>query len=144
VPTVNGNAWFAAVAGPPSDTYMALDGPFANGSYPVGQEGMETLRTFFRGWHSPIPALLDRTINPSAAPDGGVIGCDAWAHNFCSSRGYMAARRITRAEAASPFGRVALVGDAAYTLDPILAQGERRSEPCWLLCSGARTVNRIS
>jgi hypothetical protein len=92
VPTLTGNAWFAAVSKPyhhlhhpyptttsrriqqpeksaelivlrKANTLTSQGGPFANESYTATVEEFNDLKQFFNSWHDPIPQLLENTEN---------------------------------------------------------------------------------
>eukprot|EP01041_Mallomonas_annulata_P007107 gene7107-14455_t len=109
----DGNAWFAAITSPlPSLSSVS--------SVPSVSMSLSELSGRFAHWHDPIPRLLaatdaypvdmDNDHNFSHAVGNGneryVQGVEAWAFNRCVS--------VSHA--------IAFVGDAAHTLDPILAQ----------------------
>ena len=109
VPTLRGNQWFATVPSAPQATGIdaVAAGPLSNNSRLVPQEEVQQLQLeSFSGWHAEVATLLSST--------GAARCCEAIAFSHVPAMG-------------SPLftspGDVVFLGDAAFTLDPILAQG---------------------
>ena len=113
-------AWFATVAFPDHHPLSSTSGGGGGGGV-FGEDnegGLAFLRGRFAEWHDPIPSLLDRT------PPEAILFEHARA---LPSRmeGGAAGRKLgpTCSRSNHHYPRVALVGDAAHAIDPVLAQG---------------------
>ena len=111
VPTCQGNAWFAAVTSDaaPVASYDSML-PLVNGSQATTSKDWSFLTNKFSSWHEPIGQLL-RNSNFSE-----ITVCEAFAHRK------PAAHRLVP-DSLGRIKPVVFMGDAAFTLDPILAQG---------------------
>jgi len=94
--------------------YNETPGPFQNGSKPVSTAGFQRLKEQFAGWHAPIDELIKHTVGNNWDAKSGVGVCDAYSFSITPTLN----EQIVRKE----FSPVAYMGDAAHTLDPILAQ----------------------
>ena len=101
VPVKGGNAWFAAISKPKTASIIEGQDRAGNGGVRVA------LGEFFKDYHDPINKLIDHT--------EGNIRID----------GSYASQEVKRLNSFHLYGgeRVVFVGDAAHTMDPILAQG---------------------
>jgi len=122
VPTNTGLAWFAAlsssklsidnirkitaIGGPPGGAGGAL----WNNSEQVSEVELIALRKRFKAWHQPISALLQA---PSSTP---LVKTEAIGFKRVAQGGLSTVAKDTNTA-------VFFLGDAAHTLDPILAQG---------------------
>jgi 2-polyprenyl-6-methoxyphenol hydroxylase-like FAD-dependent oxidoreductase len=95
VPLLGGQVWYAAISGPPLGTTSGVPSTMV-------EEDFSALRGIFSDWHDPIDRLITST------PIGSCIVENA-----------VAASAIPLMD----LGRVALIGDAAHCIDPILALG---------------------
>ena len=107
VPTLTGNAWFAAITNPhrpdSTDSFQQkidklnhhgqealIPGAFSNQSRHVGVEEWTSVKRQLRSWHPPISALIGDSSNGDSDSVGGgsgstgVIVSDALVHSFCS------------------------------------------------------------
>ena len=105
VPTNEGNAWFLACS-----KVTANSNSSSKGCHNViSNDKFQELQRLVSNWHQPVLDLLANTDNGYR----GVIVCDAYGSST-NSRQSVVLNNNTG---------VAFVGDASYTLDPILAQG---------------------
>lgn len=112
VPLPDGTAWFATV--PSASPLGSSDARSLSHEEHLlrAQSAKAMLRQKFSGWHRPVEGLLDAT------PADALLWQEAWA-----SDSFSAAESPVTASAREVLSRVALIGDAARTLDPVLAQG---------------------
>lgn len=113
VPLDNKNsvAWYLAITSESRSTSEEeLLGPFSNGcTYPVGVDEWQAQQSKLREWHNPINAIIANTqMGEDSQPL--ISKCDAFSSKRVIKKG------LCR-------GNIAFIGDAAHTLDPILAQG---------------------
>ena len=139
VPTYDGNVWFATIQRPPLLTpmdvkskiedmpsyvysgYIQPNMTLVQGNKNIEKQELDELISHFKTWHKPISELIAGTnLND-------ITVCNSFSYNECMPNGLSGLpfpdATLYKSLAKETDAGVAFVGDAAHTLDPILAHG---------------------